>query len=244
MTQPYDAIGRGYARLRRPDPRIAAAIEDALGDATSVLNVGAGTGSYESSGRTVVAVEPSLTMIGQRPVDSVAVVRAVASALPFAAGAFDAATAILTIHHWPDPVAGLRELRRVAAGPIVILTHEPVAGRFWLHDYVGALLDREQDLFLMPDDLGDLLGPVEVRPIPVPADCVDGFLGAYWRRPEAYLDSAVRSAISAFAKHDKAPAGLERLREDLRTGAWQRRYGHLLELPELDLGYKLVIAGP
>ena len=170
-------------------PASPRAIIDALGPAASVVNVGAGAGSYEPADRRVVAVEPSREMIRQRPAGAAPVVQASATALPFAAGAFDAALAVLTVHHWPDRARGLAELRRVARDRVVILTWEPDAARFWLvEDYFPELVAIDRAIFPTRDELERSLGPVELRPLPIPHDCVDGFLGAYWRRPHAYLD--------------------------------------------------------
>lgn len=240
----YDAIGRGYRALRQPDPRVARALHQALGDADTVVNVGAGAGSYEPADRRVVAVEPSRTMVAQRPPGAAPAVRATADALPFADAAFDAALAILTLHHWSAQSAGLRELRRVARGPAVILTWDPAHPGFWLCDYFPEIFDRDRPLFPPPEAMARELGPVAVRPVPVPHDCRDGFLAAYWRRPEAYLDPHVRGAISTFSKLDRVEDGVARLRADLDSGAWHRRNGHLLDRAELDLGYRLVVARP
>ncbi|MFI5375884.1 MAG: class I SAM-dependent methyltransferase [Candidatus Rokuibacteriota bacterium] len=241
----YDQIGLGYATRRRPDPRIAAAIVDALGAAHSVLNVGAGAGSYEPADRRVLAVEPSPEMLRQRPPGSAPAVQASATALPFRDGAFDATLAVLTVHHWPDRPRGLAELRRVARDRVVILTWEPDAASFWLvDDYFPDLLTIDRPIFEPLETLRRLLGPIEVRPVPIPHDCVDGFVGAYWRRPEAYLDAAVRGAMSTFTKLADVEPGLARLRQDLADGTWQRRNAALLARPALDLGYRLVIAPP
>jgi SAM-dependent methyltransferase len=243
VPQLYDRIGAGYNAHRRPDPRIGAAILHALGPVGSVVNVGAGAGSYEPTDRPVVAVEPSPTMIRQRPPGSAPVVQASATALPFRDGAFDAALAVLTVHHWPDRARGLGELQRVAGDRAVILTWEPDAARFWLvDDYFPALAALDRPIFDTLDDLRRILGPVEIQPLPIPHDCADGFLGAYWRRPHAYLDPAVRGAISTFSKIGDVEPGLVRLRRDLEDGTWTRRYGHLATRSELDLGYRLVIA--
>jgi SAM-dependent methyltransferase len=239
----YDEIGRGYGGHRRPDPRIAGAIGGALGLAATVVNVGAGAGSYEPVDRRVVAVEPSLAMIRQRPPRAAPVVQASATNLPFADGAFAAALAVLTVHHWPDRERGLRELARVARDRVVIVTWDPATSGFWLvDDYFPEILAIDRPIFPTVGELRAVLGALEVVPIPVPHDCIDGFLGAYWRRPEAYLDAGVRSAISTFAKiGDIAPA-LARLRRDVADGTWTRRHRRLLSRSELDLGYRLVVA--
>ena len=206
--------------------------------------MGAGAGSYEPRDRHVVAVEPSLTMIRQRPVDAAPAVRAVAAALPFRDASFDAALAILTIHHWPDLGRGLAELARVARRRVVLLTHDPAEFGFWLFDYFPELSRIDRRILPTLDELRGALGAVSVFDVPVPRDCTDGFLGAYWCRPEAYLDAGVRSAISSFAK--LAPAeledGLARLAGDLRTGEWERRHGSLRTRESVDLGYRLVVA--
>jgi SAM-dependent methyltransferase len=240
MPAKYDIIGINYAALRQPDLRISRVIDDALGPARSVLNVGAGAGSYEPADRSVTAVEPSLEMIRKRPTGAVAAVQASAEHLPFADASFDAAMAILTVHHWTDKPAGLRELRRVTCGPIVMLTFDP-SHRPWLTDYIPelALLDDAQ----MPTmaDYERWLGPVRIAPVPIPHDCSDGFLYAYWRRPEAYLDARIRSGSSSFWAVGDVEAGLRRLEDDLASGEWARRYGELLTLDAYDAGYRLVV---
>jgi SAM-dependent methyltransferase len=240
----YDTIGRGYAAHRRPDPRWAAPIHAALDGARSVVDVGAGTGSYEPPGRRVVAVEPSATMIVQRPHGAAPPVRAVAEALPFAAGTFDAALAVLTVHHWRDAAAGLAELRRVAARQVVVTWDPEVSGRTWLaRDYLPEIAHYDAGLATLASVL-DHLGPAAVQPLPVPADCRDGVFGAYWRRPEAYLDPTVRAAISGLALLDQGTvaAAMARLANDLADGRWHRAHAHLLDWDELDLGYRLVVA--
>jgi len=243
MSQLYDAIGRDYAAYRRPDRRVAAAIARALGTAESVVNVGAGAGSYEPADRPVVAVEPSAAMIRQRPADAAAVVQASAADLPFGDGAFAASLAVLTIHHWSDRARGLAELVRVARDRVVVLTWDPTASGFWLvDDYFPEILAIDRPNFPTLDELGASLGDVEVESVPIPHDCTDGFLGAYWRRPRAYLDAGVRGAISTFTKLRDPRSGLARLERDLADGTWARRHGRVLELEQLDLGYRIVVA--
>ena len=249
MTDRYDQIGLGYARHRRPDPRIAGRIEEALAGASSLLDVGAGAGSYEPAGRRVVAVEPSEVMIAQRPPGSAPVLRAVAEALPVASASVDAALAVLTVHHWADPGRGLAEMCRVAATRVVLCFDVAYEHRFWLvRDYLPEIaeLDGGQAAGSRPDEIADALGAGRVEVVPVPADCADGFLCAYWRRPERYLDPSVRDCISGIAR---LPAGvvdrgMAALRRDLDTGHWHDAHGDLLGLDELDLGYRLVVAGP
>jgi SAM-dependent methyltransferase len=244
MEALYDRIGRSYGTTRRPDPRIAAAILDALGDARSVVNVGAGTGAYEPTDREVLAVEPSATMIAQRPASAAPAIQASAERLPLDDGSFDAALAVNTVHHWTDLRAGLRELRRVARERIVIFVLDPGKGTaFWLGDYLPALeqLDR---IAAIVRTIEEELCPVRAIPVRLPSDCVDGLYAAYWARPEMYLDPEVRRNISPFAlaaDEDVRP-GLARLRDDLESGAWDRRFGHLRTLAELDLGYRLFVS--
>lgn len=249
----YDAIGRTYTATRQPDPRVAARIHAALGDARSVVNVGAGTGSYEPA-CTVVAIEPSDVMIAQRPAGSAPAVRAVAEAIPLRDGAVDAAMAVLTVHHWTDVDAGIAELRRVARHRVAIFTWTPYdAAAFWLtRDYLpeAAMMD---DFVAIPlDRLAGMLSGrgalqpqgVRVEVVPVPHDCQDGFGAAFWRRPEAYLDPAVRAGMSFTAKlgEETMRPGLARLAADLESGAWRERNADLLDRDELDLGYRLVVA--
>jgi SAM-dependent methyltransferase len=243
----YDASRAAYTATRRADPRIAAAIERALGDARTVLNVGAGAGSYESPEREVTAVEPSATMRALRPPGAPEAIDARAEELPFDDGSFDAATAILTVHHWSDPARGLRELRRVARGPVVLLTFDPHESEaFWLvRDYLPEIGAIDRARFLtVPATIEALGGQAEVERVPIPHDCRDGFLGAYWRRPERYLEPAAKPGISCFGEldDDVLERALERLRNDLDSGAWRRRYGGLLSREELDIGYRLVVA--
>lgn len=241
MPALYDRIGDGYPRLRRPDPRIAARLLAALGPPVRLLNLGAGTGNYEPEDREVIAVEPSWRMIRQRGMGAAPVIRAEAAHLPFPDGAFGAALAVLTVHHWPDPAAGLRELRRVTRGRIVILTFDPGA-RPWLTDYLPGLAALDAAQMPALADYAAALGPVRVEPLEIPHDCRDGFLYAYWRRPDAYLDPRLRAGSSAFQAISDPDAGLERLRADLVTGEWDKRYAGLRALDTYDAGYRILIA--
>ena len=242
MATRYDRIGLDYSDLRRPDPRIAARIEAALGDSTTILNVGAGAGSYEPAGREVTALEPSIEMIRQRSAPASAVVQGRAEDLPFADSSFDSAMAILTIHHWSDQARGVAEMRRVAKGPIVLLTYDPAFRGFWLADYLPELVALDEGQMPRMSDYERWLGPVAVSAVPIPHDCTDGFLCAYWRRPAAYLDPRVRAAMSSFWALGDVSAELARLEGDLQSGAWEERYGGLLDLEALDCGYRLVVA--
>lgn len=241
--QLYDRIGHGYSVGRRTDPRIAAHLEHALGDAGTVLNVGAGPGSYEPAGRRVVAVEPSAVMRAQRPAAAAPVVGAVAEALPFPDDTFDAAMAVLSDHHWRDPLAGYRELRRVARRLVVFQWDATWFDRFWLiRDYLPEALTLRGRQPSLRERVDVVDG--RVLPVPVPADCVDGFFHAYWARPHAYLDPAVRRVTSVWARlgPEVEQRAVRVLAADLDSGAWERRNGHLLELDEVDLGARLVVA--
>jgi SAM-dependent methyltransferase len=242
----YERIGVGYAERRRPDPRIERRIHEALGDARSVVNVGAGTGSYEPSDRGVVAVELTTQMLEQRPADTAPAVQGRAEELPFPDGSFDAALAVLTIHHWTDVERGLAELRRVARRQVILGFDPSRQGQLWLvRDYIPAFAEVELDRAPTLEQMLAMLDNARIEAVPIPADCTDGFAGAYWKRPEAYLDPGVRKGSSTFARlaPGDVDAGLTRLADDLASGRWHERNAELLELEELDLGYVLVIAG-
>lgn len=242
----YDALGAGYRRTRVPDPRIARRINEALGDARSVVNVGAGTGAYEPRHLEVVAVEPSAAMIAARSPGSAPAIKACAESLPFPEASFDVALGVLTLHHWRNLDAGLAEMRRVARRRVVLLTWDPeFDDALWLTvHYVPRIRERDRINYPTMRRLASALGELSVAPVPIPHDCSDGFLGAWWRRPEAYLDPVVRAGISSFSRvaPSEAAAFVERLHRDLETGEWERRFGHLRGLAELDLGYRLVVA--
>ncbi|MCW2541538.1 MAG: Methyltransferase type 11 [Frankiales bacterium] len=244
----YEAHGGGYGRQRRPDPRIARPIHAALGPATTVLNVGAGAGSYEPLDREVTAVEPSAAMRAERPAQLTTAIAATAEALPFADGTFDAAMATVTIHQWADLELGLSELRRVTRGPVVILTLDPDAlSRFWLADYIPELVRVEQRRFPAIDRVTSALGGlVEVQRIPVPIDCADGFGEAFYARPEAFLDARVRQGQSAwgFVAQLVVDRAVAELRADLASGSWDRRYGSLRRQPEFAGSLRLITARP
>jgi SAM-dependent methyltransferase len=243
---PYARIASGYVATRQEDPRIRRLIHDALGDARSVVNVGAGTGAYEPTDRKVVAVEPSEVMIAQRPPGLAPAVRAYAECLPLPANSVDAAMACMTLHHWSDWRVGLQELRRVARKRIVIFTYDPdFIGRFWLlRDYLPELGRLDSQRFpTLAEQCAAAGQDVAVMPVPIPHDCQDGFMAAYWRRPQAYLDERIRANISTFHLPGarRALGGLRHLAEDLRTGRWQERNRELLRQAELDLGYRLLV---
>lgn len=244
-TQLYDTIGATYSVTRRSDPRLAARIWAALGEARTVLNVGAGTGSYEPPDRDVVALEPSALMRSQRPAAAAPCLAGAAENLPFADGSFDAAMAVCTVHHWQDAVAGLREMQRVARRIVVFLFDTTDADRFWLvRDYLPefAALRSCQVLTSVTEMAATIGGRLE--PVEIPWDCADGFFEAYWRRPSAYLDEAVRRGISVWdAVGPQAEAlAVRRLQEDLESGRWAERNQELLGLDAADLGARLLIA--
>ena len=244
MTR-YDTIGRTYTATRRADPRIEQQIHAALGAARTVVNIGAGTGSYEPTDRFVAAVEPSPVMLAQRAPGAAPAVQGVGDALPFPDDTFDAALASLTIHHWPDWQAGIAEVLRVASR-IVIFTWDPTMERdFWLVDeYLPELAGTTATDGPPLDEIADALGSARVESVPIPADCADGFFAAFWARPEAYLDPTVQAGISCFTLFDEAwfRTGIERLGADLASGAWDDRHGALREQPEYDWGYRLVVS--
>jgi SAM-dependent methyltransferase len=241
----YDRIGVGYGEHRRADPRIAARIEAALGDARSVLNVGAGTGSYEPTGREVTAVEPSAEMIAQRPPGAAPVVRASAESLPFDDGSFDAAMAVLTAHHWTDLDAGLDEMRRVARERIAMVTFDSEAlESLWIAaDYFPEMLALQRPSGASSRSLLGKLPGAASSPIPVPRDCTDHFFAALWARPELLLDEEIVRPMWVWRSipEESRRAGRERLAGDLESGAWDRRHGHLRAAPELDVGLRLVV---
>jgi SAM-dependent methyltransferase len=244
----YEQNGRAYSSIRRADPQIERLVHDALGDARTVINVGAGAGSYEPVDRYVVAVEPSAQMRSQRPSTRVPAIDATAESLPFDDHAFDAAMATVTVHQWSDAAAGLRELRRAARNAVVILTFDGTAlDRFWLADYVPELIAAErtryQPLGWFADQLG---GTTTISPVPVPIDCTDGFTEAFYARPERFLDLSVRRSQSAWGFVDDAVEArfVDRLSSDLADGTWHRRYGHLLDQPTFEGSLRLVVNEP
>ena len=242
MPAKYDTIGLNYANLRKPDPRIEQVIWNALGSAQTVLNVGAGAGAYEPLGRQVTAIEPSEEMIRQRSPSGATVVRGYAEDLPFEDNSFDAAMASLTVHHWTDKEKGIREMRRVTRGPVVLFTYDPAFRGFWLTDYFPELITLDEGQMPLLSDYEAWLGPVEISAVPIPHECTDGFLAGYWRRPAAYLDARARAAMSSFWAVGDVSAGLARLEADLDSGCWAQLNAGLLDLEECDCGYRLVVS--
>jgi SAM-dependent methyltransferase len=242
----YDRTGIGYSQVRRGDPRIAAFVECGLGDARTVVNVGAGAGSHEPAEREVTAVEPSRRMIEQRPVGAAPVIQASAEELPFADDSFDAAMAMITVHHWADLEAGVGEMARVARDRVVILSFDPAPlSDFWLVDYFPSAFDIHAEFMPPIEELARLLGGATVEVVPLPRLCADGFFIALWDRPELHLDPEVRRGSTVW--HEMEPEqiahGLAALGADLESGRWDERHGHLRErTEELDLGLRLLVA--
>jgi SAM-dependent methyltransferase len=249
-TPRYERIGLGYARTRREDPRLAERIHRALGDARTVVNVGAGAGSYEPRDRHVIAIEPSDVMAAQRPPELAPAIRASAGALPLRDRSVDAAMAILSVHHWDgEQEQGVRELRRVARGPVVIATYDAeVSAQMWLlAEYLPEVAELDRRSFPRPDSLsGWLGGAVSVEPVELSDDTPDWMLGSFWAHPERVLDPDARAATSGFARMDAAVVDrvVEAVRRDLESGAWDRRHGHLRTLRSFDVGLRLVVSTP
>jgi SAM-dependent methyltransferase len=240
----FDRIGAGYSEIRRPDPRLAAAVATALGHAGRILNIGAGAGAYEPLDGDVVAAEPSAIMLGQH--QGRCRVQAMAGSLPFGPACFDAAMATLTVHHWPDLGQGLREMTRVSRRQVVFTWDPDHDTELWLHaEYLPEMAIFERSRFPSLTQVVDLLGAHTVEPFPLPHDFTDGFQHAFWRRPEAYLDPRLRAASSMFAilAPGAVDQGLDRLHADLASGVWAQRHHELLARDAVDYGFRLVIAG-
>ena len=249
MTR-YDTIGRGYSRTRREDPRLRARIHAALADARTVVNVGAGAGAYEPRDRRVIAIEPSVVMASQRPRDLAPVIRASAGRLPLRDRSVDAATAVLTIHHWDEErESGVRELRRVARGAVAILTCDAtVSGAMWLlAEYLPETADLDRRIFPPPERLAEWLGgDVRIEALPIPRDTPDWMLGSFWAHPERVLDADARAGTSGFARlpADVVDRVVSEVSRDLASGAWDERHGHLRSVEALDVGLRLIVATP
>ncbi len=246
MTAIYERIGQSYTSTRRPDPRIAAQILASMGTAATVLNVGSGAGSYEPTDRHVIAIDPSFTMLNQRGREAGPAVRGVAEALPFRDAAFDVAMGTLTLHHWPDLAFGLAEVRRVASRQVFMLYEPSFAHALWILDYFPEIRDLPHERHAPSvADVSQHLAVHRVEVVHIPSDCTDGFGGAFWSRPEFYLNPSVQAGMSMFALLDPefVQFGTQRLRSSLESGDWDHRYGHLRTESSIDLGYRLVIAG-
>jgi SAM-dependent methyltransferase len=243
MVALYDTIEQTYSGHRQSDPRIQVAINSAIEGCGSILNVGAGAGSYEPNAAFVVALEPSRTMIAQRPPSAAHAIQGKAEALPFADQSFDAFMGVLTAHHWTDQGKGFSECARVARLKVALVTIDmDVCARFWLYDYFPGLLLIDRQIFPRMTVFSNAFASVEFQELPIPGDCIDGFLCAYWKRPEAYLDPLVRASISTFSRIGNIDEQLKRLKQDLESGLWEERYPQLKARATLDLGYRLVVA--
>jgi SAM-dependent methyltransferase len=239
----YDKIGNTYVVERCPDPRIEEKIHQKISRARSVLNIGAGTGSYEPKDKAVVSLDPSILMLRKRPPGSAPCVLGEAEKLPFKNSTFDCAMALLTIHHWSDWKNGISEALRVSRSHVVILTWDPNHEGFWLtQDYLQDIAKADSEKFPSMAALESMFRDILVESIMIPSDCTDGFMGAYWQRPDAYLDHSKRASISSLALNPNF-AGLEKLRREISSGEWEKKYGHLRNQSELDVGYRLLVIG-
>ncbi|RIK30462.1 MAG: SAM-dependent methyltransferase [Anaerolineae bacterium] len=243
MDAIYNNIGKNYSVTRCTDPKIAKQLYAELEGATRIVNIGAGTGSYEPENVDLVAVEPSSVMIAQRKAGSHPVEQAFAEKLPFDDGSFSHAMTVLSMHHWQDRASAFNEINRVATEKFVAITWDPTSEPFWLtRDYFFEIYETDKQIFTDLKELDDYFDDVTIRPLLIPGDCEDGFFAAFWRRPEAYLDSAVRQAMSPFSKVEKLSQGLQKLEDDLKSGAWAKKNQSLLNASDLDVGYRLVSA--
>lgn len=243
----YDEHGKGYSGYRQTDPRIAAYVSQALNSAETVLNVGAGAGSYEPADRYVAAVEPSEVMRRQREKSNKApAVIGSAESLPFDDNAFDAVMAMVTIHHWGDMEKGLCELRRVARDRVVVLTFDPHAlDSFWNVHYFPAVVEAERHRYPTLDFITHCLGKKNViQAIPVPFDCTDGFQEAFYGRPEAFLNKDIRSAQSAwgFISDELEEHYVKNFAAELKSGAWDEKYGELRKTKTFTGALRLITA--
>jgi len=241
MSLDYNQLAEQYKEYRKPDPRIAARIWNHTKASIRVLNVGAGRGAYEPENCEVIAIDPSREMIASRNNSATRVLQGQAENLPFEDDEFDVSMAILTIHHWSDIQAGLREMSRVTKQKLVLLTWVGYSGNFWLEDYLPEIRGVDEKLFPSLSDLTNYLGEISVEDVDIPHDCTDGFMCAYWRRPESYLNPGIRKAISTFSRIPDVSTRLEALRVDIANDAWNEKYSYLLNKEFLDLGYRLVI---
>jgi SAM-dependent methyltransferase len=242
MFVDYDQLAKQYNHYRKPDPRITERIHFHLQGAQRILNVGAGTGSYEPENGIIVAIEPSYEMISKRINSKTILVQGIAEELPFTDNVFDCSMGILTIHHWSDITLGLQEMRRVTKDKIVLFSWIGYYdNNFWLKDYIPEIAGTDEKLFPTLEELDHILGGISVETIEIPYNCTDGFMCAYWRRPEMYLDPNARKAISTFSRTPEIQEGLNKLQEDIESGEWRKKYSHLLEKESLDLGYRLIV---
>ncbi len=241
MSVDYDNLAEPYRTYRKPDPRIDARIRFHIQGARRVLNVGAGMGAYEPEDCKVVALEPSHEMIAKRKNSNATLVQGFAEDLPFGDNDFDLSMGILTIHHWADIALGLQEMLRVSKDKILLFTWIGYGSDFWLQDYIPEITGVDEKLSPSLEELVHMLRNISVETIEIPYDCTDGFMCAYWRRPEAYLDPRARKAISTFSRIPDIQERLNRLQDDIASGAWREKHSCLLDKESLDLGYRLIV---
>lgn len=243
MKAIYDSIGIDYSVTRRTDPKIAKQLYSELQGATRIVNIGAGTGSYEPENVDLVAVEPSSEMISQRRSGSHKVEQAFAEKLPFGDSSFSHAMTVLSMHHWENRALAFREINRVATEKFVAITWDPKSEPFWLtRDYFPEIHEMDRRIFPDLDELNEHFADVAVSPLPIPSDCQDGFFAAFWKRPEAYLSSKVRQSMSPFSKIKNLSDGLQKLENDLASGAWAKNNQAILSLSSVDVGYRIISA--
>jgi len=243
MTPIYDQIGVNYSARRCTDPEIAQQLHEELHGATRIVNIGAGAGSYEPENVSLVAVEPSSEMISQRMANAHPVKQAFAECLPFENHSFSHAMTVLSMHHWENREAAFNEINRVTTEKFVAITWDPKAEPFWLtRDYFPAIYETDKGIFPDLEELNEHFADVKVGPLRIPGDCKDGFLAAFWKRPEAYLRAQVRQSISSFSRLAGLSEGLQRLADDLQSGVWAKNNRAILEEPSLDVGYRIVTA--
>ena len=243
MDAIYDVIGKNYSVSRCTDPVIAKQLHAELNGATRIVNIGAGTGSYEPENIELVAVEPSSVMISQRKVGSHRVEQAFAEKLPFENSSFSHAMTVLSMHHWQNRARAFQEINRVATEKFVAITWDPKSEPFWLtRDYFPEIYEMDKRIFPDVDEFNEYFDEVTIRPLQIPSDCKDGFLPAFWKRPEAYLSNTVRQAISPFSKLQNLSEGLQKLEDDLASGLWARNNHALVGSSYLDVGYRLISA--
>lgn len=243
MKAIYDKIGIDYAQKRQSDPRIASQILEKLKGAKRIVNIGAGTGSYEPKHMDLIAIEPSQEMIKQRPENAHKVIQGSAESLPLPDQSFSHALTILSMHHWKNRELAFKEINRVATDKFVAVSWNPESKPFWLtRDYFPEMIEVDRQIFPSVRELETNFDNVEVCPLLIPEDCIDGFLAAYWKRPSAYLNKAVRQSISSFSKLDNINTGLEKLEFDLETGSWHKTNRSILNKTTLDTGYIIISA--
>ncbi len=243
MNALYDDIGNDYSVTRCTDPKVAEQLYSELQDATHIVNIGAGTGSYEPENIKLIAVEPSSKMISQRKIGSHPVKQAFAESLPFESNIFSHAMTVLSMHHWQNRVSAFQEINRVTTKKFIAISWDPKSEPFWLtRDYFPEIYEMDKNIFPSIEELNDFFGEVTIRPLHIPSDCKDGFLAAFWKRPDAYLSSSVRQAMSPFSKIKNLSEGLQKLKADLASGDWLKKNHDILSCSDLDVGYRLITA--